>query len=58
MKTLQQFGRIILGILREIADENAYARHLAHHGVTHSPAEWRGFSEHRLEAKYARAKCC
>ena len=47
-----------MGILREIADENAYARHLAHHGVTHSAAEWRRFSEHRLRAKYARAKCC
>jgi len=58
MKKLQQFGRIILGILREIADENAYARHLAYHGVTHSAAEWRRFSEHRLRAKYARAKCC
>ena len=58
MKTLQQFGRIILGILREIADENAYARHLTYHGVTHSAAEWRRFSEHRMRAKYARAKCC
>ena len=58
MKALQQFGRIILGILREIADENAYARHLACHGVTHSAAEWRRFSEDRLRAKYARAKCC
>ncbi len=58
MKTLQYIGRIVLGILREIADENAYARHLAHHGVTHSAAEWRRFSEHRLRAKYARAKCC
>ena len=58
MKTLKQVGRIVLGILREIADENAYARHLASHGVTHSGAEWRRFSEHRLQAKYARAKCC
>jgi len=58
MKTLRQVGRIILGILREIADENAYARHLACHGATHSAAEWRRFSEDRLRAKYARAKCC
>jgi hypothetical protein len=58
MRKLTQLGRIILGILREIADENAYARHLAAHGVTHSAAEWRRFSEHRLRAKYARAKCC
>jgi hypothetical protein len=49
---------IVLGILREIADENAYARHLAAHGRTHSGEEWRRFSEERLRAKYARAKCC
>jgi hypothetical protein len=47
-----------MGILREIADENAYARHLAAHGRTHSGEEWRRFSEERLRAKYARAKCC
>ena len=44
--------------LREISDESAYARHLAHHGVSHSAAEWRRFSEHRMRSKYARAKCC
>jgi hypothetical protein len=58
MRRLAQLGRILLGILREIADENAYARHLAAHGVAHSAAEWRRFSEHRMRAKYARAKCC
>ena len=62
MKKLKEAGRgalaILLGILREIADENAYARHLASHGVTHSGAEWRRFSEHRMQAKYMRAKCC
>ena len=50
--------RVELRILRELADENAYARHLAHHGATHSAAEWRRFSEHRLASKYARARCC
>ena len=34
-----RFLRIILSILREIGDENAYARHLATHGVPHSGAE-------------------
>ncbi len=58
MKTVKEFGRVILGILRELADGNAYARHLAHHGTTHSAAEWRRFSEHRMRSKYARAKCC
>jgi hypothetical protein len=51
-------GALMLALLRELADENAYQRHLAAHGRTHSPQEWRHFFKHRLEAKYARAKCC
>ena len=47
-----------MGILREIGDESAYARHLAHHGRGHSGAEWRRFSEERMQAKYTQAKCC
>jgi hypothetical protein len=50
--------RILIGLARELADENAYARHLASHGRAHSGAEWRRFSEERLRAKYMRAKCC
>lgn len=58
MSALRTFGRLVLGILRELADENAYARHLARHGEAPSPAAWRRFSEERLRAKYSRAKCC
>lgn len=58
MKQLRTFGQLILGILRELADENAYARHLAAHGRRHSREEWRKFSEERLLRKYARPKCC
>jgi hypothetical protein len=53
--------RIIAGVLellREIGDENAYARHLAAHGSVHSAVEWRKFSDERFRAKYQRAKCC
>jgi hypothetical protein len=49
---------IIVGILRELADENAYSRHLLAHRCCHSPEEWRRFYDERLQAKYARAKCC
>ena len=42
----------------ELADENAYARHLEHAGTTHSRREWWRFWDHRLRARYARAKCC
>ena len=55
---MRQLGRILMAILRELADENAYARHLKAHGVAHSKEEWRRFCDHRLNAKYARAKCC
>ncbi len=48
----------VLDLLREIGDENAYARHLATHGVPHSAAEWQKFSDERFSAKYQRAKCC
>jgi len=50
--------QLLIGLLREIGDENAYARHLAAHGLVHSPGEWRRFSEERMAAKYSRAKCC
>ena len=49
---------ILLGILKEIGDENAYARHLRIHGVKHSAEEWRRFTEHHHRAKYQRATCC
>lgn len=52
------FFRIFLKLLRELADENAYERHLAFHGRTHSAQEWRSFEDERYRAKYQRAKCC
>jgi hypothetical protein len=58
MTALRRFFKILTGLLKELADENAYQRHLAAHGAVHSPEEWRRFSEHRLKAKYMRAKCC
>lgn len=58
MSSLRAFGRLVLSILREIADENAYARHLARHGAKPSPDEWRRFTEERLRARYSRPKCC
>ena len=58
MSRVRSFGRLLLAMLREIGDENAYQRHLTAHGRVHSGAEWRRFSEERMRAKYARAKCC
>jgi hypothetical protein len=58
MTRLRRLGTLLLALLRELADENAYRRHLAVHGRAPSAAEWRHFTEHRLHAKYSRAKCC
>ncbi|MCZ2150572.1 MAG: hypothetical protein LC126_22715 [Bryobacterales bacterium] len=58
MTALRRFFKILTGLLKELADENAYQRHLAAHGAAHSAEEWRRFSEHRLKARYMRAKCC
>ncbi len=58
MTRLRKFGRLVLALLRELADENAYQRHLAAHRRTHSMAEWKRFSDERLRAKYVRPKCC
>lgn len=58
MSALRRAGRLLLALLRELGDENAYQRHLLAHGRKHSGEEWRRFSEERLRAKYSRAKCC
>jgi len=55
---MKRVFRLIRALLRELSDENAYERHLAAHGRSHSGEEWRRFSEERLGQKYARAKCC
>jgi len=50
--------RVIVAILREIGDENAYARYLALRGLAPSRENWRLFSEQRMCAKYRKPKCC
>lgn len=55
---MRALWRTLLGIVREIADENAYQRHLRYHGRKHSAVEWRLFCDRRFARKYARAKCC
>ena len=55
---MKRFWAIVVGLLRELSDETAYKRHLQEHGRVHSREEWKRFSDHRLRAKYMRAKCC
>jgi len=58
MKHLKRFSSLILELLRELSDENAYRRHLAAHGRAHSRAEWQRFSQERLDWKFVHPKCC
>jgi hypothetical protein len=58
MKALKKIGGMLMALLRELADESAYRRHLAAPGRMHSGAEWRRFSDERLRRRYERAKCC
>lgn len=55
---LARLASLLVALARELADENAYQRHLAAHGRVHSGQEWRRFCDHRLSAKYTRPKCC
>jgi len=58
MRRWRRLGKLIAGLLRELADENAYARHLKAHGREPSGEEWRRFCDERLGRKYTQAKCC
>lgn len=51
-------AQLVMGVLRELSDESAYARFLAKHGRTHSATTWREFSDERFREKYVRPKCC
>jgi hypothetical protein len=55
---MRRAARLALALLRELAGESAYQRHLKQHGRTHSREEWRRFSDDMLREKYSRAKCC
>jgi hypothetical protein len=58
VKKAQRFAELAWELLRELADETAYQRHLERRGCESSRAEWRTFSEKRLKDRYARPKCC
>ncbi len=58
MSSARNLARLIIDLLRELADEAPYKRYLAARGRCHSAEEWRRFSEQRMRARYCRAKCC
>lgn len=58
MRHVEQAWRFVIRLLRELADEEAYRRHLQHHGKTASPEEWRRFCQERLRWRYGNPRCC
>ena len=58
MKWMKALLSVVRDLARELADENAYARHLAHSNAQHSAEEWRRFSDAKLTRKYQQGKCC
>ena len=58
MKILSQAWELLQELLRELSDENAYARYLQRNRRTHSGQEWRAFIDRRHGRKFKNAKCC
>lgn len=58
MSRLRYLASLFLELLRELADENAYRRHLERHGASPSPEAWRRFCDERLGARFVRPRCC
>jgi hypothetical protein len=58
MKRLRRLAALAAALLRELADESAYHRHLQRSGAADSAEEWGRFWEQRLRARFTRPKCC
>jgi hypothetical protein len=58
MKLLRDFFRFAIDLARELADENAYQRHLEYCSRPHSADEWRTFIDAKLKRRYQQGKCC
>jgi hypothetical protein len=54
----RRFFNTLKGILLELADHNAYHRHLQAHGALDTADEWRRFSDEHWGAKARRGRCC
>jgi hypothetical protein len=55
---LRDVAHILSGIFQELSDQRAYRTYLEWHGLAHSPAEWRRFSDQRWAAQARRGRCC
>jgi len=53
-----RFGRLVLCVLREIFDENAYARFVAREGTSSSRDAYAAFLREREAGIQRRPRCC
>jgi hypothetical protein len=58
MRQLKVILDVLLATLREIFDENAYARYLARTGNVVSRASYGAFLAERRAAELRRVRCC
>ncbi len=58
MRQLKVILEVLLATLREIFDENAYARYLARTGAVTSRASYAAFLAERRAAELRRVRCC
>jgi hypothetical protein len=58
MRLLRSLRRYLVGLIQELSDEGAYARHLTRDRVPHSKKEWQRFHDCRLERKFRGGRCC
>jgi hypothetical protein len=58
MKQLRNAARLLVMTLREIFDENSYARFLTRSGVANSRAAYAEFSRQEARRQERRARCC
>jgi S-adenosylmethionine:diacylglycerol 3-amino-3-carboxypropyl transferase len=58
MRQVKAVLEVLLATLREIFDENAYARYLARTGTTVSRDSYGAFLAERRAAELRRVRCC
>ena len=58
MRRLRRFLALVMGLLGEISDQNAYNRYLRREGRAATRESWKQFHQQRLHSKFIRPKCC
>jgi len=57
-KTMREASRVVMMALREIFDENAYARFLASHGMANSREAYAHYLRETNGVRERRPRCC